>query len=105
VPMQAEATIEATPNRPHPQAKTTRHAEAVQHGREAVDETFSEEGFVAMSVNADTYRVLCREDLDWLMTTPRTLERDHIQVILEWHIRNAEHVVELCRKLDPEVSK
>lgn len=47
---------------------------------------------MSMTVNAETYRQLVREDLDWLLTTPRTLERDHVQQILEQQIRDAEEI-------------
>lgn len=43
-------------------------------------------------VNARTYRKLVQEDIDWLMTVPRTLEREHILLILEQQIRDAEEI-------------
>lgn len=49
-------------------------------------------------INSATYRILVEEDLAWLKTMPRTLERDHIEIILKWNLCNAETVVEVDRK-------
>lgn len=46
-----------------------------------------------MIVNAETYRKLVAEDIEWLKTVPRTLERDHVLLILEHQIRDAEEIV------------
>lgn len=46
-----------------------------------------------MIVNAATYRRLVEEDIEWLLTCPRTLERDHVLMILQWQIRDADRVV------------
>ncbi len=45
-----------------------------------------------MQINATTYRKLVQEDIDWLNTMPRTLERDHILLILAHQIRDAEEI-------------
>ena len=50
-------------------------------------------------INAEAYRKLVQEDLDWLMNQPRTLERDHIAVILRCQIRDAADVVDREWKL------
>ena len=34
-------------------------------------------------LNRRSYAQLIREDLEWLMKQPRTLEREHIRLILE----------------------
>lgn len=34
-------------------------------------------------MNRDAYEQIIKEDIDWLMKQPRTLERDHIQLVLE----------------------
>jgi hypothetical protein len=47
---------------------------------------------MALIVNTKAYRELVREDLEWLMAMPRTLERDHIEQILEHQIRDAEEI-------------
>lgn len=47
---------------------------------------------MSMVVNAATYRKLVQEDLEWIKTVPRTLERDHVIQILERQIRDAERV-------------
>ena len=46
-----------------------------------------------MIVNAATYRRLVEEDIEWLLTCPRTLERDHVLMIPQWQIRDAHLVV------------
>lgn len=48
---------------------------------------------MSLTLNSEAYRKLIREDLDWLLKQPRTLERDHIQHILEWQMEYAEAVV------------
>jgi hypothetical protein len=45
-------------------------------------------------MNSEAYRKLVQEDIDWLLTMPRTLERDHILLILEYQIRDAEEIIE-----------
>lgn len=57
---------------------------------------------MSLIVNSATYRKLVREDLDWLLTVPRTLERDHIQLILEQQIRDAAEIVERDSKRQRE---
>ncbi len=46
-----------------------------------------------MIVNAATYRRLVEEDIEWLLTCHRTLERDHVLVILQAQIRDAHLIV------------
>jgi hypothetical protein len=48
---------------------------------------------MSLVLNSEAYRKLIREDLDWLLRQPRTLERDHIQQILEWQMEYAKAVV------------
>jgi len=48
---------------------------------------------MSLTLNADAYRKLVREDIEWLLRQPQTLERDHIQQILEWQIEYAPAVV------------
>lgn len=48
---------------------------------------------MSMIVNAATYRRLVEEDIEWLLTCPRTLERDHVLVILQAQIRDAHLIV------------
>jgi len=38
------------------------------------------------TLNPQAYRKLIQEDIDWLKTINRTLERDHIIVILEMEL-------------------
>lgn len=40
-------------------------------------------------INAPAYKKLVDENLEWLLSQPRTLERDHIELILRWHSENA----------------
>ncbi len=56
-------------------------------------------------MSIESYKQLCREDLEWLLKTKRTLERDHVQQILEWHIAHAQHILKLAEELSPQVSK
>lgn len=37
-------------------------------------------------LNRPAYEQLLREDLDWLLKQPRTLERDHIADVLRWNL-------------------
>lgn len=37
-------------------------------------------------LNRKSYARLIQEDIEWLMKQPRTLERDHIKMILKWSI-------------------
>lgn len=53
----------------------------------------------------DAYRKLVQEDLDWLQTVPRTLERDHIIEILKWQIANSHTVIAMCRELTKDDPK
>ncbi len=39
-----------------------------------------------MILNRAAYQRLVDEDLEWLLTQPRTLERDHIEQTLRWSI-------------------
>jgi hypothetical protein len=39
-------------------------------------------------LNAAAWEEIMRENLEWLMQQPPSLERDHIQIILEWARRN-----------------
>lgn len=36
-----------------------------------------------MRLNRHAYKKLIQEDIEWLMQQPRTLEREHIRLILE----------------------
>ena len=38
---------------------------------------------MSMKLNFDAWAQLLREDVEWLKTTPRTLERDHVLMIIE----------------------
>lgn len=40
-------------------------------------------------INAPAYKRLVDENIEWLLSQPRTLERDHIELILRWHSENA----------------
>jgi hypothetical protein len=40
-------------------------------------------------INSSAYRKLIDENIAWLRTMPRTLERDHIEQVLLWHSKNA----------------
>ena len=51
-----------------------------------------------MIVNSEAYRKLVREDIEWLLRQPRTLERNHIRQILEHQIRDAEEIVSRDRE-------
>ncbi len=44
-------------------------------------------------MNSEALRKLLAEDKEWLLKQPRTLERDHIAVGLDWLHKNAEVVV------------
>jgi len=44
-------------------------------------------------MTADALRKLLTEDKEWLLRQPRTLEREHIAVGLDWLHKNAEAVV------------
>ena len=48
-------------------------------------------------INASAYRQLIDEDLEWLLSQPRTLERDHIEQILRWQHLHAKKVCEDAR--------
>ncbi len=52
---------------------------------------------MSLILNPSAYRKLVQEDLDWLLTTPRTLERDHVEAILKWQIQHAEIVIKMAR--------
>jgi hypothetical protein len=39
-------------------------------------------------MNAAAWEKIIGENLEWLMQQPRSLERDHIQVIMEWARRH-----------------
>ena len=39
-------------------------------------------------LNAAAWDQIMRENLEWLMQQPKSLERDHIQIVLEWARRN-----------------
>lgn len=51
-------------------------------------------------INAEAYRKLCEEDLAWLMTVPRTLEREHIAEILKWHIEHAKAAIQSFKEIE-----
>lgn len=55
-----------------------------------------------MIVTAETYRKLVTEDIEWLKTVPRTLERDHVLLILEHQVRDAEEIVKRDMKRERE---
>jgi hypothetical protein len=42
---------------------------------------------MASTLNRPAFVQLIMEDLEWLATTPRTLEREHIKAILEERLR------------------
>lgn len=44
---------------------------------------------MAMKVNWPAWQKMLMEDLDWLRTQPRTLERDHVIAVLE-HLGNGD---------------
>lgn len=46
-------------------------------------------------LNRSAYEQLLREDLEWLLNQPRTLERDHIESWLRWLIKNRPHEIEV----------
>lgn len=59
------------------------------------------------TLNRQAYLNLVNEDLEWLLQQPRTLERDHIEHILRWTIREnqsatMEPVREKEEAYDPE---
>lgn len=58
-------------------------------------------------INADAYRKLIAGDVEWLLAQPRSLERDHIEVILRWQFENAAAVVdaELLKNRRAEAQK
>lgn len=56
-------------------------------------------------VNSAAYRQLVDEDLEWLRKQPRTLERDHIEVILKWHIEHASAVIKYVREQTKDDAK
>lgn len=37
-------------------------------------------------LNRSAYEQLVREDLEWLRSQPRTLEREHIEMIVRWSV-------------------
>ncbi len=41
------------------------------------------------TINSTAYRKLIDENIEWLLSQPRTLERDHIEIVLRWHSENA----------------
>ncbi len=49
-------------------------------------------------INSPAYKKLIDENLEWLMTMPRTLERDHIEQVLRWHSKHAAFVTEFERE-------
>ncbi len=50
-------------------------------------------------INAKAYRDLLDGDLGWLRKQPHSLEKMHIEAILQWSHKNAEAVVDLCREI------
>ena len=48
---------------------------------------------MTMPVNHQTYVRLLEEDIDWLMKQPRSLERDHIEIILRRLVSEKEEPV------------
>lgn len=38
------------------------------------------------TLNTSAYHKLIRENIEWLMQQPRSLERDHIKLILDYHL-------------------
>lgn len=42
---------------------------------------------MASILNRPAFEQLLKEDLEWLATTPRTLEREHIKAVLEERLR------------------
>jgi hypothetical protein len=49
---------------------------------------------VSLILNPRAYRDLIDGDLEWLLKQPRTLERDHIELILRWQHKHAELVID-----------
>lgn len=43
-----------------------------------------------LTLNSNAYRQIIQEDIDWLLTVPRTLERDHILHLLRHEYAHAE---------------
>lgn len=54
---------------------------------------------MSMPVNTGAYRELIQQDLDWLRSMPRTLERDHIEAILWFHMGCGPEIGEYIREL------
>ncbi len=44
-------------------------------------------------LNRAVYEQLLREDLEWLLKQPRTLERDHIEYLLRWMLINNDEML------------
>ena len=47
-----------------------------------------------LTLNPTAYRKLLQEDIEWLLTVPRTLERDHVLHLLRWEYDHAEERIE-----------
>lgn len=43
---------------------------------------------MSCTLNREAYRRLIQDDIDWINTIPRTLERDHVLAVLEWAKEN-----------------
>lgn len=54
-----------------------------------------------LKLNKPAYVKLIKEDLEWLLQQPRTLERDHIEDVLNWSI-NATYPTETNKPLKRE---
>lgn len=54
-----------------------------------------------MILNPTAYRQLLTDDLVWLRTMPNTLERRHIEAVLENEIRHASERIAEARKETP----
>lgn len=50
-------------------------------------------------LNREAYEKLVKEDIEWLRQQPRTLERDHILVILEKAVDYEYGYCKVCRDL------
>jgi len=56
-------------------------------------------------ITPDALHQLLKEDREWLLKQPRTLERDHIDLLLTWCMLNIVEFSDLCRQLSKEESK
>ena len=52
---------------------------------------------MGMILNAEALRKLLDGDLEWLLKQPRTLERDHIEIIVREYHERAEEIVGQAR--------